>query len=267
LATLLPSYARSVTKSPVRLVVLGDSVAEGLGVKERSFPDLLARGLEELSPRPVRLDNFSGLATPLASSVARLDEVVALDPDVVVVHHGITEGLVRPTARTLRFMPRRWRAPGWMDPRPFFSSRRWKRALEKLDSAARWRIKTMLIRHWGGQTSATPEEFERDLSALTSRLVRDTRAGIVLVSHCGLDERFFVGSGVALERCRAATASVASREPERVWYCDVTTICDRWGDYFADRMHPNAHGHELIAGALLRLIEDERVAPCAAPPA
>jgi lysophospholipase L1-like esterase len=243
-----------VTKALAHLVVLGDSVAQGLGAMGRSFPELLARQARAVAGHPVELVNLAGTATTVAESLAVVDAVVALSPSIVIVHHGITEGLVRPRPAVLRFMPRRWRRPGWMDPRPFFSSRWPKRLAEKADSALRWRVKTATVRVWGGTTCATAADFERDLERLTARLEQETHALVVLLTHCGADERYFKGSNAALERCRAATERVAARHAARVLLCDVTNVCHRWDDYLADHMHPNAHGHEVIAAALADLL-------------
>jgi len=146
-----------------------------------------------------------------------------------------------------------------MDPRPYFSERRWKRWLQRIESAARWRVKTLLIERVGGTTLSTREEFADSLRSLLEGLLQLTTADVVAVSHSGLDDRYFAGSLAAMEELRETTEQVvADLDSPRVWYQDLARVCNRWDVYLADRFHLNEAGHRRIAEALVPPLERSR---------
>src|SRR6516164_3165063 len=117
-----------IDQRTMNIVVLGDSIAEGLGAAGKAYPDQLAERLSRRSGIEVRLVNLAYTAFQISDSVHLLGLVRSSSPDLVIIAHGISEALVRPAPRALRFAPARWRNKGWMDPRPYFS-RRWHRRL------------------------------------------------------------------------------------------------------------------------------------------
>src|SRR3981081_4697249 len=96
------------------VIAFGDSIAAGLGAHGRAFPVLLASGLG------MNLIDHASSAQMVDHPLTCVDDVEG----VVIVMHGITEAIPRPPRAALRRMPRRWRDPGHLDPRPYFSTRR-----------------------------------------------------------------------------------------------------------------------------------------------
>lgn len=230
----------------MRIIVLGDSIAQGLGVKGQAYADLLGNQIINLAQSAAQIDY----------SYSLLPEIAALQPDIVIIAHGITEAIVRPTPAALKLIPKRWRKIGWLDPRPYFSRRFHKRCYQQSESALRWRVKVLLIRCFGGQTLGLPDDFECSLFTMTEALLRQTQAHVILLTHTGIDERFYPKSAASLERYLLCAKSAASRasSPARVSFCNVSGRLDRWSDYFADHFHPNAVGHEKIAKAIRGII-------------
>ena len=176
-------------------------------------------------------------------------------PDILVVNHGITEAIIRPSPHLLRYMPPRWRRPGWMDPRPYYSSRPVRRALQWAESATRWRLKNWLIAMDGGERWATLEAFEAALVALLDPL-QGRVPRIVLVSHFGIDSAFFPGSAASLDGFWEVTQEVAVGRG--VCALDLRRRLDRSKHFLSDGFHPNVQGHRVIAEALGRAITDCR---------
>ena len=228
----------------VKLVAFGDSIAHGLGARGRSYPVLVAERLN------AELTDMTGTATQIGES--RESAGRAAGADVVLIGHGTTEAIWRPTPRYLRFTPRRWRHPGWMDPRPYYSSRARKRALERAESELRWRVRVLLLRiervRW-----CPPEEYERELRAFVGELLVGGAQRVVIVSPLAIDERFFPRSPESL----AEYAEIGRRVAEEtgVFFCDVATPSVRWDDYLADHFHPSPAGHERIAERILATLE------------
>jgi len=222
-----------------------------------SYADLLREGVGESGRERAEVKNLAYTAFQISDSSRLLPEIVQDRPDVMIVAHGITEALLRPPAAALRFVPPSWREKGGMDPRPYFSRRLVKRLGQKLKSAVRWRVKNLLMRRFGQAVWTEQALFEAQTHDFIHTLLAETEARIVLLTHCGIDDRFFPGSSEALERYKAGLQRIAAEEAatRRVFLCDVSQALDRWDDFFADHFHPNAQGHAKIARAIAALLQ------------
>jgi lysophospholipase L1-like esterase len=241
----------------MRIVVLGDSIAYGLGVKGSSYSERLAGMLEAQLPGSTVLWNLSGSAMQISETMKLLPQITAFSPDLILLAHGVTEAIVRPSADSMKRVPARWRKPGWLDPRPYYSRRLMRQVLQKMESGIRWRLKVYLIRKFGGITWKTEEEFEKLMKGFVQSLLEATHAQVVLLTHCGIDERYFPGSMETLERYKAITADIpkALDKKGRVHFCDISGVCSPWSDFFEDHFHPNRSGHSKIAEKLHRFVE------------
>jgi len=85
---------------PIRLAVLGDSSAAGLGVDDAMATPavLLAAGLSEVAGRPVRLFNAAVVGARSSELVGQVDRVAPERPDVAMIMIGVNDvtGRVRP---------------------------------------------------------------------------------------------------------------------------------------------------------------------------
>src|SRR5579871_3865218 len=89
----------------VHMIIVGDSIAEGLGVAGCSYADLLREGVGESGRERAEVKNLAYTAFQISDSSRLLPEIVQDRPDVMIVAHGITEALLRPPAAALRFVP------------------------------------------------------------------------------------------------------------------------------------------------------------------
>ncbi|MBD8218526.1 SGNH/GDSL hydrolase family protein [Microbacterium sp. CFBP 13617] len=227
-----------------RVILFGDSIAMGLGVRRCKYGALIADGLSG------ELIDYSQTGWTITQSLAAYLEAPQAG-DVAVIAHGITEPILRPVLPSWVPLPRRWRRLGWMDPRPYFSTRTRRRVLETIESALRWRVKNVLMRAFGSHQLASLETFARDLERLKSEC-EARGARVVILGPPDIDERFFPGS--VYEQLRY------SRVSERIGgveYLPIAGAINRWGDYLLDHFHPNDDGHEAIARVvLLHLMSD-----------
>ncbi len=85
--------APGVAGTPLRLAVLGDSAAAGLGADSATDTPavLIAQGLADVSARPVRLINVSVVGAQTSDLDEQIDLVAAFDPDVVVIFVGAND--------------------------------------------------------------------------------------------------------------------------------------------------------------------------------
>lgn len=238
------------TQSTDLMVVYGDSIAHGLGANGNSYPVLLARilgmGLLDCTRSAMQLREACKLSHEAGR--ARL----------ALIAFGITEAMVRPAKRSLRLMPPRWRRPGWMDPRPYYSRRRWKRVAQRVESTLRWRSKVALIRLLANERWGSPQQYECDLLQMIDDLKRLGVVHVVLIGHMGHDERFFPGSAGSCDEFQVVNRSVADRTGSL--YLDGAGLCRRWEDFLLDHFHPNEQGHKRIADALAVMLQQEGIA-------
>lgn len=223
---------------PQRMLLFGDSIAWGLGVKSERYAECIAGELG------LQLIDYSGAGTTVEEGLARFRAGPSAGV-IALIAHGVTEAIIRPSERSLRLLPRRWRRRGWMDPRPYYSRRLRKRGLERLESATRWRVKNALIRSPKTRWQVLDiDTYRENLRLLVGELSsRDVK--VVIVGPPAISERFFPGSQAEQDRYAEVAASMG------VAYVSLRDELDRWDDYFADRFHPNQHGHARIAQQLL----------------
>lgn len=225
----------------MRLTIFGGSTAAGLGVGDRSYGELVARELG------LDANNVAGSSAQITDSIEFVDR--AAGSSVVLVMHGSGEALVRPTDRSLRMMPPRWRRRGWMDPRAYYSRNRRKRFFQRIESAIRWRVKVTLIRLTGGQNIIDLDQYLATTERFIERL-RELGVGtIAFVGSAALDPRYFPYSTERIAEYDLRTREIAERDG--CIFIDVLDVCDRWDDYFGDHLHPNAAGHAKLAAAIV----------------
>lgn len=222
----------SLSRVAVKIAILGDSVAAGLGARGRQFPVLVA---EDLGAELVDLSTS-------ARMIGDDDAEAVRGADIVVIAHGVTEAVLRPTTQALRCVPPRWRRAGWLDPRPFFGKRGPRRYGQRIESGCRWRVKVVLMRLFGHQQWMGSEQFAMALRTAVDGCGPDR---VILVGGFTIDDRFFPGSAAELERYAVVVRDVAAASGAR--HVDLTGACRRWDDYLADHFHPSQSGHRKIA--------------------
>lgn len=242
------------------IVFLGDSITQGLGVSKSgmTYANLLHKKLQPLSSQPIETMNFGASAMQVHETRMKYEKkIMELQPDIIVFAHGITESIVRERKQYLRFMPKRWRKPGWMDPRPYYSTRKPRRWLEMLESGLRWRVKVVLIKAMGGKPWMRLDVFKQHTTELIQNILNHNKqTKIIILAPGDIEERFFPGSPESMAKYRLVLEDIYenSRSTKRVFMCDSSRHLHRWNDYFEDRFHPNETGHDKIAKAIMDTI-------------
>jgi hypothetical protein len=229
----------------MKLAIFGGSTAAGFGVKSDSFAEQLARRLE------LEFENHAGPSAQITDSIEWADR--AAGAAIVIVMHGAGEALVRPTDRSLRYLPPRWRRRGWMDPRPFYSSSLRKRIPQRIESAIRWRVKVALINATGGQHLTDLETYLELTREFTRQLKAHGAETIVFVGSAGLDDRYFPKSTPQIEIYDDETRAIAEREG--ALFIEISHTCERWNEYFGDHLHPTVDGHRRLANQIFDALD------------
>jgi acyl-CoA thioesterase-1 len=111
------AFAAAIRK-PIKILILGDSLTEGLGVeKEDAFPALLDAKLKAWKDGCCEVVNGGSSGSTSASGVRRLQWYAKAKPDLVILTLGSNDGLrgVKPaeTSKNVEAAIRYCRAQGW----------------------------------------------------------------------------------------------------------------------------------------------------------
>lgn len=88
-----PTPVPAATETPIRVVAMGDSLTEGLGVDpEQAYPAQLARKLEA-EGHNVEVINAGISGETSSGALSRVDWLLSLNPDVVILATGGNDGL------------------------------------------------------------------------------------------------------------------------------------------------------------------------------
>lgn len=231
---------RAEAGESLTVALFGDSIAQGLGVRDKRYIDVLGDHLG------AKIVDYSRTGATVADSVQAFDDSPS-EPTLAVIAHGITEPILRPDLHGLP-LPQRWRRLGWMDPRPYYSSRWRRRYPERVESAVRWRIKNAILRHRDPIQLLSLDEYRRSLEALIGRL-RPLGAEIYLVEPPHIDDRYFPGSSAQQELYKAEAWDIPN-----VNVVPIRDVLNVWDDYLLDHFHPNDKGHRVIGRALVEIV-------------
>jgi lysophospholipase L1-like esterase len=247
----------------VRLLFIGDSITLGLGASGEAFPAVIERKLRALRGPDVHVWNASINGGTVGAHLDQLQSYIEYRATVACLFIGNIDAIPVPRRDgwidLVRWLPGRYRRPGWLQPRPYLPSRLWKRYLYAIpESFLRTKINQVLVRAQGA-TSPTPvSRFRTELQTMLGEL---TTNGVTCIV-CGLgpiDNRMFPASEVAFREYRSAIEAEA--RAANAHYVDVESLFDgardhRDGLLLLDNFHPNAAGHQVIANALYSQIAD-----------
>jgi lysophospholipase L1-like esterase len=222
----------------LKVAVFGDSIAYGMGARGRPFGVVVAERLD------AELVDLTDPAIQVSDSLSRAE--AASGCDVVLINHGATEAMIRPSDSALRFVPARWRKAGGLDPRTYFSTRLGRRLFQRALSGTLWRLKLVLMRFIGTTQWTGEDEFAEQLADLV-RALEPSR--VLILGPLAIDERFFPGSDRQFELYSDRARQVASETGAE--FLDVRECCDRWADYCDDHFHPSVEGHAKVAERVL----------------
>jgi hypothetical protein len=229
----------------VKLAVLGDSHAAGLGVRGRSYAIRLAERLGDAEV--LQLARTTQTVAELGpDAVARVREFA---PDLVVLAFGAAEAFVHPSRLLQRVLdrcaPKSWQGVAGLEPRPYFSGGLLRRLRQRVVSGGKVLVKRLIIAATGG--------YHRVPAAVFAARIRELLAAVgpapvtLVVGLWPVDDRMFPRSNPLIRRNDEILRSAAAEHG--AVYVPVDGL-HRWDDFLADHAHLNDRGHERLAGVL-----------------
>jgi hypothetical protein len=249
-STESPEPRLTVPANP-RVAVLGDSLAAGLGVREHSYPRMVARDLE--ASAILMKAKASRRVDECMEQLPRLEK---FGPDLVLISTGQTEGLIHPgplvDRLVERFAPESWHGVVGLDARPFYSAEPAVRRREIATSVGKIAVKNVGVRV-GGRPRMEPEVYRAALCTFLDAMAE--RDWPVVVAGIGFPNAVLYPRSrrnlAVVEQIQIA--EVAKRPNAR--FVRLNGLVDFRRDTLADRCHPSVVGHRKIADAHHELIE------------
>jgi lysophospholipase L1-like esterase len=235
------------------IAVLGDSSSTGFGTGKRSYAVLVGEALHAN-----RVENLAKFGQTTRLMVEEdLPQLVALQPDLVIVQAGMGDSLPHPGERVQRllerFVPSTWHGVDGLERRAYYSGTRLRRARQWAVAESKTALKRILISLTGGFTRSNPDEFGASLDELLTGL--EAMGSIVVnVGLFDMDQHVFPKQNDVLVPFRTQRERVLAGHPDVV-RAEIDQYLHRWDDFLGDHGHWNASGHATVAASILRSLQ------------
>ena len=115
----------------MKIVLLGDSITQGLGSKKISF----VKELQKLTGEETKIINLALTGTTILYAIDILDKIKEEKADLVLILYGNVDAQIRPNREGFIFkkLPTRFKINNgsMISPRPFYSQQWYKKILQK----------------------------------------------------------------------------------------------------------------------------------------
>lgn len=231
-----------------RVVLLGDSVIAGLGVRGRSYGMLVAESLG--ASHTLRLARSTHT---IIDALARVEKVRDYRPDVILVGVGGADGVVHASATLQkiveRFAPKSWQGVEGLEPRAYYVGSKWTRIRQRVTTLVKVTIKHVGVRLGDGYQRVPLESFEPKVNELFQRL-SEIGCPVIVCGISDSDPRYFPRTEAALVQYREVMSAASARHDNFV-YVDIRPPLKRWDDFISDHIHLNPSGHAKVAELIL----------------
>jgi lysophospholipase L1-like esterase len=86
----------------MKITACGDSITQGLGVKELSYGNIVSEQLQQLKNIEVKFSNLAGSAMQISETMKYIPIIIESNPDLILIMHGITEAIIRPKRKIIK---------------------------------------------------------------------------------------------------------------------------------------------------------------------
>lgn len=234
----------------MRIILLGDSITQGLGSKKVNFT-------EELSKLCChdQIINMALTGTTIKYAAEHLNEYLEQRPDAVIILYGNVDAQLKPsrTGRVFKMLPPRFaHADGSMLlPRPFYSHIWYKNWGQHIENGMRTIFRKLIYHVDGTEQWISIKQFIEKYR-LVCETFRNCGIEVICCSTVAIDDKLFPGSDLEYQKYNAKIRCLA--EELGCIYLDVYTkfnsliACNGWKQLFNnDHFHPNGEGYQFMA--------------------
>lgn len=242
----------------MKIILLGDSITQGLGSKKINF----TKELQKLMGEETKITNLALTGTTILYAIDILDKIKEEKPDLVFILYGNVDAQIRPNREGFIFkkLPTRFKINNgsMISPRPFYSQQWDKKILQKGENLLRTIIRKLIYAVDGTEQWVDINEFETTYCLLCDKL-NDLQINYFLCSTVYIDNKLFPGSLEEYAKYNNVIKKLAIRN--RVPFIDIynmfsTAVLEKgWSKYYNyDHFHPNEAGYILMAEKIVKEI-------------
>ena len=242
----------------MKIILLGDSITQGLGSKKVNFT-------EELSNLCCQdqIVNMALTGTTITYASERLNIFLEEKPEIVIILYGNVDAQLKPsrTGHIFKMLPSRFaHADGSMLlPRPFYSHTWYKNWGQHIENWMRTIFRKLIYLIDGTEQWVSITEFI-DEYRFVCKSFRDHDIRVICCSTVAIDEKLFPGSNAEYIKYNDKIKEIA--EELGCIYLDIYArfnsliMNEGWkGFYNYDHFHPNGKGYQLMAKWIYEGIE------------
>lgn len=239
-----------------KIIVLGDSISEGIGSKKVNYTDILKSKINE-----IEIKNLALTGTTIKYGLDLIEQIVKFNPKYVIIFYGNVDAMPRVNINSklnlYRFLPKRYKQNGMLNPRALFTSKKPNVYLQKVDSIMRTNLNKILIKIQGYYQWVDIQEFEVLYDLLINKIISscyDTK--IITISTVPMEDRLFPFANIEYKKYNYVIKKLSDKY--NLQYIDLfNKLKDVNKDkiFLADKFHPNEQGYYVIAEQIINCLE------------
>lgn len=243
----------------MKIVLLGDSITQGLGSKKINFTEELSKLCGN-----AQIVNMALTGTTILYAAEHTDEYLKQKPDAAVVIYGNVDAQLKPSrsGRVFKRLPSRFaHSDGSMLlPRPFYSHVWYKNWGQHIENWMRTVLRKLIYVVDGTEQWVSIGQFAEAYYGVC-KIFRDNGIKVVCCSTVAIDEKMFPGSDEEYRKYNAEIIRIAEKSE-----CMYVDLYERFKNavehegwkriYNEDHFHPNGEGYCLMAKWIFEGIEN-----------
>ena len=234
----------------MNIILLGDSITQGLGSKKINFTKELQRYRMNDA-----ITNFALTGTTILYVQEKMQDILQESPDVVIIIYGNVDAQLKPSrnGKIFKNLPKRF---GHLDgsrilPRPYYSQIWYKNLGQHIENIIRSFFRNLIYFVDGAEQWVSIDEFKRVYETVWC-LFRAANIRVLCCSSVFIDDKLFPGSNAQYMQYNDLIKHIA--DEIGCGYLDLHSVFETevtqqgWNSvYNFDHFHPNGKGYEYMA--------------------
>lgn len=239
----------------MKIAIFGDSISEGIGSRKINY----SKELEKIflnKKMKLQIYNYAFTGTMIDYTKKIKEKYEKEKYDVVIIGYGNVDGMLRPDTNSnknlYKYLPRRYKKNGMLNPRPYYSKNKWKKLFQKIDSLIRWNLNKILLKVQGSTTWITLDRFYQEYFEFCTFILNKADK-VILLSTVKVGEKYFPGTNASYIKFNEKIKKMEQLN-DKIKYLDLYNTLNEKEMFFDDLFHPNQQGYEFIAKLIYKKI-------------
>ena len=245
----------------MKIILLGDSITQGLGSKKVNFTEELIKLMGE----DTEIINLALTGSTIKYGIELLSKIEKEHPDVVIILYGNVDAQIRPArgGKIYKHLPKRYQLNNgsMLSPRPFYSRKFFKRTIQKVDNFFRTIFRKLVFIVDGYEQWISLSEFTDEYDCLLCSL-SSLASKVICCSTVYIDDNLFPKSIDQYIKYNDSISALSQKYKSSYldlfsYFKNLVTIKGWEEIYNADHFHPNGTGYKYMAKLLVNQIRGE----------